>query len=449
MDIATVTRLLRAAGVRWIRIEMADTHGIARSKSVPLSKFPAYAAKGVNFYGGMLLQDASGWDIPLEEELPPPDYLLKPDLDTLTLLPYAPGEARVIGDLYRDGAPAPEDPRVVCRRIVERFQERGWIPRSAFEYEFYLLHAGTREPVFRDKQICSTLRNNFDPAWRDELLTALEAHGIAVSTLSVENAPGQFEITIDPADGIAAADQAFMFRTVVKEVSRKHGYIATFMTKPFIDQAASGTHLHHSLIDASTGQNLFADPDGPHGLSELAWHFLGGLFEHARALIAVFSPTPNDYKRYQPGLFAPTSVCWGYDNRSAAFRIPADAHGSKARIENRLGGAAANPYIALAASLAAGWDGIERKLKPPEAIQKDVGWLEGLPALPRSLDEALDALEQDTVLCELLGHAFIETYVAVKRWDAEKCRRRCPDYCSPEWNRRIDPYEWEEYSELI
>jgi len=357
MDIATVARLFRAAGVCWIRIETRDIHGIARSKSVPLSKFPAYAAKGVNFYGGMLLQDASGWDIPLEEELPPPDYLLKPDLDTLTLLPYAPGEARVIGDLYRDGAPAPEDPRVVCRRIVERFRERGWIPRSAFEYEFYLLHAGTREPVFRDKQICSTLRNNFDPAWRDELLTALEAHGIAVSTLSVENAPGQFEITIDPADGIAAADQAFMFRTVVKEVSRKHGYIATFMTKPFIDQAASGTHLHHSLIDASTGQNLFADPDGPHGLSELAWHFLGGLFEHARALIAVFSPTPNDYKRYQPGLFAPTSVCWGYDNRSAAFRIPADAHGSKARIENRLGGAAAHPYIPLAASLAAGWTG--------------------------------------------------------------------------------------------
>ncbi|MCX2727820.1 glutamine synthetase family protein [Thermomicrobium sp. 4228-Ro] len=449
MDIATVTRLLRAAGIRWVRIEMADTHGIARSKSVPIEKFPTYAARGVNFYGGMLLQDASGWDIPLEERLPPPDYLLKPDLDTLTVLPYAPGEVRVLGDLYRDGSPAPEDPRVVCRRMVERFRARGWIPRSAFEYEFYLLHATTREPVFRDKQICSTLRNNFDPAWRDELLTALEAHGIAVSTLSVENAPGQFEITFDPADGLAAADQAFMFRTVVKEVSRKHGYIATFMTKPFIDQAASGTHLHHSLIDATTGQNVFADPQGMHGLSELAWYFLGGLFEHARALIAVFSPTPNDYKRYQPGLFAPTSVCWGYDNRSAAFRVPADAHGKKARIENRLGGAAANPYIALAASLAAGWDGIERRLEPPEAIQKDVGWLEGLPPLPRSLDEALDALERDTILCDLLGRPFIETYVAVKRWDAEKCRRRCPDYRSPEWNHRIDPYEWEEYGELI
>lgn len=449
MEVATVTRLLRAAGVRWVRIEMADTHGIARSKSVPLAKFRTYALKGVNFYGGMLLQDASGWDIPLEERLPPPDYQLKPDLDTLAILPYAPGEARVIGDLFRDGAPAPEDPRVVCRRIVERFRSRGWIPRSGFEYEFYLLDATTRQPVFADRQICSTIRNNFDPPWRDELLLALEALGIEVSTLSVENAPGQFEITFDPADGLTAADQAFTFRTAVKEVSRKHGYVATFMTKPFIDQAAAGTHLHHSLVDAITGENLFADPHGRYGLSELAWHFLGGLFAHAPALVALFSPTPNDYKRYQPGLFAPTSVCWGYDNRSAAFRIPADAQGPKARLENRLGGAAANPYVALAASLAAGWDGIERKLEPPEPIQKDVGWMEGLPPLPRSLDEALDALLADHVLCELLGRPFIETYVAVKRWDAEKCRRRCPDYGSPEWFRRIDPYEWEEYGELI
>jgi len=449
MEIATVTRLLRAAGVRWVRIEMADTHGIARSKSVPLDKFPLYGTLGINFYGGMLLQDASGWDIPLEERLPPPDYLLKPDLDTLVVLPYAPGEARVIGDLYRDDVPAPEDPRVVCRRIVDLYRAHGWTPRSGFEYEFYLLVAATREPVFRDKQICSTIRNNFDPAWRDELLEALEAHGIVVSTLSVENAPGQFEITFSPADGLTAADQAFSFRTTVKEVSRKHGYLAPFMTKPFIDQAASGTHLHHSLVDCRTGENLFADPAGECGLSELAWHFLGGLFHHARALIAFFSPTPNDYKRYQPGLFAPTSICWGYDNRSAAFRIPADAHGAKARIENRLGGAAANPYIALAASLAAGWDGIQRRLRPPAPIQKDVGWLEGLPPLPRSLDEALNALEADRTLCELLGRPFVETYIAVKRWDTEKCRRHCPDYGTPEWLRRIDPYEWEEYGELI
>lgn len=449
MDSTVVTRLLRAAGVRWVRFEMADTHGIARSKSVPLARFPVYAQKGLNIYGGMLLQDASGWDIPLEERLPPPDYLLKPDLDTLAVLPYAPGEARVLGYLYRGNSPAPEDPRVVCQRMIERYERQGWIPRSGFEYEFYLLDHTTRQPVFPDKQICSTIRNNFDPAWRDELLEALDLLGIEVSTFSVENAPGQFEITFNPADGLAAADQAFTFRTAVKEVSRKHGYLAPFMTKPFIDQAASGTHLHHSLIDSQTGQNVFFSPDDPYGLSQLAWHFLGGLFHHARALIALFSPTPNDYKRYQPGLFAPTSVCWGYDNRSAAFRIPADSRGAKARVENRLGGAAANPYIALAASLAAGWDGIERGLLPPEPIQMDVGWLEGLPSLPHSLDEALDALEADTILCELLGQPFIETYVAVKRWDSEKCRLRCPDYGTPEWFRRIDPYEHEEYGELI
>ncbi|MCS7050149.1 MAG: glutamine synthetase, partial [Thermomicrobium sp.] len=261
MDIATVTRLLRAAGVDWVRFEMADTHGIARSKSVPLAKFPVYASKGLNFYGGMLLQDASGWDIPLQDRLPPPDYLLCPDLDTLVVLPYARGQARVLGELHRDGRPAPEDPRVVCRRIVDLYRARGWIPRSGFEYEFYLLHAETRRPVFHDRQICSTVRNNFDPRWRDEVLAALEAHGIQVSTLSVENAPGQFEVTFDPADGIAAADHAFSFRTAIKEVSNKHGYLASFMTKPFIDQAAAGTHLHHSVVDLRTKENLFADPE--------------------------------------------------------------------------------------------------------------------------------------------------------------------------------------------
>jgi glutamine synthetase len=162
MEIATVTRLLRAAGVRWVRIEMADTHGIARSKSVPLDKFPLYGTLGINFYGGMLLQDASGWDIPLEERLPPPDYLLKPDLDTLVVLPYAPGEARVIGDLYRDDVPAPEDPRVVCRRIVDLYRAHGWTPRSVSSTSSTCSSLRHSEPVFRDKQICSTIRNNFD-----------------------------------------------------------------------------------------------------------------------------------------------------------------------------------------------------------------------------------------------------------------------------------------------
>lgn len=450
MDVSTVTRLLAAAGVRWVRIEMADIHAIARSKTVPLGKFPIYAVKGVNFYGGILLQDASGWDIPQEERLPPPDFLLKPDLDTLVVLPYAPGEARVLGDLYIDPeTPTPDDPRVVCRRVIARFLDQGMLPRSGFEYEFYLIDRITRARAFEDRQICSTLRNNTLPEWRDELLGSLPAFGIEVSTLSVENAPGQFEITFSPADGLAAADQAFSFRTAVKEVSRRYGYDAPFMTKPFINEAASGCHLHHSLIDPRTGRNLFADDEDPLGISQLGWHFLGGLIHHAPALIAFLSPTPNDYKRYRPGLFAPTSICWGPDNRSAAFRIPAGAHGPAARIENRLGGAASNPYIALAASLAAGLDGICRELPIPAPVMVEASRVSGLPELPRSLEEALDALEADRALREILGEPFIETYLKVKRWDVTKAKANCPDYGTPEWYGRIDPYEWREYGELI
>jgi glutamine synthetase len=450
MDVATVARVLAAARVRWVRIEMADIHAIARSKTVPLEKFPTYARKGLNFYGGILLQDASGWDIPQGGRLPPPDFLLRPDLDTLVVLPYAPGEARVLGDLYIDSqTPTPDDPRGVCRRIVSCFLDEGMLPRSGFEYEFYLIDRITRSRAFEDRQICSTIRNNTLPEWRDELLSSLPAFGIEVSTLSVENAPGQFEVTFSPADGLAAADQAFSFRTAVKEVSRRYGYDAPFMTKPYITEAASGCHLHHSLIDPRTGRNLFAHADDPLGISQLGWHFLGGLVHHALALIAFLSPTPNDYKRYRPGLFAPTSICWGPDNRSAAFRIPAGAHGAAARIENRLGGAASNPYIALAASLAAGLDGIRRELPIPEPVTVEASLVSGLPELPRSLEDALDALERDRVLWEILGEPFVATYLKVKRWEVTKVKTNCPDYGTAEWYSRIDPYEWREYGELI
>lgn len=450
MNLETLSRLLETAGVRWVRFEIADTHGIARSKSIPLKKLPDYGSRGLSFYGGMLKQDAAGDDVPQPGMLPPPDFLMKPDWDTLAVLPYAPGEARVICDLHgMDGAQALDDARIVARSMLKRFADRGITVRTGFELEFYLIDRESGQTAFPDRQICSTVRNNANPPLRDALLNALPALGIQVSTYSVENAPGQYEITFSPIDGIAAADATFGFRTAVKEIARSFGYNAPFMTKPFIDEAASGTHIHQSLIDTETGENLMMATSDSNHLSALGRHFLAGQIHHADALSAFLSPTPNDYKRYQPGSFAPVNKSWGFDNRSAAIRIPSNAIGSAARIENRIGGAAASPYIALAASLAAGLDGIERELEPPDPVDVDAASRADIPPLPRSLDDALRALNRDETLCEMLGEPFIRTYRLVKEYDIQKAKEACPDYGTDDWLSRVDRHEWHEYGELI
>ena len=445
MRVDTAARLLEAAGVSWVRFELADIHGIARSKSVPLAQFPHYAERGVAFYGGTLLQDPRGDDIP---PLSPgqPDCFLRPDLDTLAVLPHAHGEARVGGDLWTaDGRPAGADPRRVLRRVVEQYARIGLVPRTGVEYEFYLLDACSGVPVFPDSQVCATLRNNVRPGWRDEVLGALSRLGVAVSAFAAENAPGQFEITFAPGNGVEAADQAFIFRTTVKEISARHGLIAPFMSKPFADAAGSGCHLHHSLLDVHTGTNRFAG-EPREDLAPLGRHFIGGLLAHARALCALLAPTPNDYKRYRPDSFAPVAATWGVDDRGAAVRVLTPASGAT-RVENRLAGAAANPYIAVAASLAAGLLGIrDASDLPAETTDGDCP---PAPALPTSLEEALDAFEGDAELRALLGEDFTRTYTLVKRNDVARARAACPDYGSDDWSVRVDNWERREYGELI
>jgi glutamine synthetase len=321
-----------------------------------------------------VIVEVAGDDVPQPGLIPPPDFLMFPDWDTLAVLPWSLGEARVVCDLHQmDGTPAHDDSRYVARSVLERYDRLGLTVRTGFELEFYLIDRETGQTAFPDPQICSTIRNNSEPAFRDALFRALPALGIEISTFSVENAPGQYEITFSPLDGIAAADATFAFRTTVKEIARQFGYNAPFMTKPFIDHAASGMHIHQSLIDKSTGENrMSGGPKAPE-LSILGQRFLGGQLHHADALSAFLSPTPNDYKRYQAGSFAPVNKSWGVDNRSAAVRLPANAIGKAARIENRIGGAAASPYIALAATLAPDATGDPGAPTDPDASSDTAG----------------------------------------------------------------------------
>lgn len=450
-----VTRLLGAAGVRFVRLEFSDLHGIARSKILPLGQFPKVLHEGTPFYGGMLHSDARADDLPPDAYPGDPpllrEFLMTPDLSTLAVLEHAPGTARVVCDLRTaDGEFSPLAPRNVARRLIAAFAAVGYLPRLGFEYEFYLTDGG-RRPVFADRQLAATLRNQFDPAFVAALFDALPPLGIKPTVYFVENAPGQIEVTFEAGDGLVAPDQAFAFRTTVKELAVRHGYLASFMTKPIVDEAASGGHVHQSLISPETGANAFAGVKSDAGdtpLSDLACHYLAGQLLHAPALAALLSPTVNCYKRYRPHIFAPTNVSWGYENRQAAIRVP-HAAGQATRVENRIGGAAADPYVAAAGLLAAGLDGLRRRLTPPPPSTGDITEDPRLTPLPRSLDDALDALEADAPLCALLGEEFVTLFLQVKRYEAAKCRTTIPDYGRPGFNQRIDPWEVAEYGELI
>jgi glutamine synthetase len=437
-----VTRLLHAAGVEQVRLEVADLHGIARSKLVPIDYFANVLDHGADFYGGTLHWDVNN-DSLLGAALPDhlahtQDYVIVPDLNTLAILAHVDGVARVTCDLYeRDGASSPFAPRQIVRNLLNAYSDLGYRPRLGFEYEFSLLR-DSGEPAFVDRQYSATLRNTGNGAFMPSIYRAMPALGIRLAGCHVEAAPGQMELTFEAASGMAAVDQAFAFRTTVKEVAAQCGYRATFMTKPAIHEEANALHVHQSLEAITDGRNAFAD-DGPTGLSDLARAFLGGQLAHGRALTAFLSPTVNCYKAYQPGTFSPTTVSWGYDDRRAAIRIP-HASGQATRIENRIGGAAADPYIAAIGLLASGLDGIRRFLAP------GVGPAEPLPA---TLDEALDALERDVLLRELIGTPFLDLYIRVKRKEVELCRAAVGDYADESFHARIDPLEHRWYSTLL
>ena len=333
-------------------------------------------------------------------------------------------------------------PRAAVRGLVAAYAALGLRPRLGFEYEFVLRRVDG-EPVFTDRQYAATLRAAFDPGFVDALAAALDRVGVEVEDLLVEVAPGQLEVPLRPADGLAAADGAFAFRTTVKEVAARHGYVARFMTKPAIAEAANGLHVHQSLVDDRTGANAFAAEDG---LSDLGQHFLAGQLAHGPALCAFLAPTINCYKSFRPGTHAPHTMTWGVDDRQSALRVPR-AFGAATRIENRLGRASADPYLATAALLAAGLDGICQGLvlPPARAATADAD----RPALPRSLDEALDALEADAPLPALLPAPLINLYLTVKRSEAMRCRAAVPDVDSQSFGERIDPWEVAEYGELI
>jgi glutamine synthetase len=416
-------------GIAYLMIQFVDIHGAAKVKLVPASCLRSAVEVGAGFAGGAVWGAGQG---PHSH-----DMCARADLDTYTPLPYETGVARFAADLYVDGAPHPFCPRVNLKRLRQRAREQGYTLQAGIEPEFFLVTRNPdgsitgwdphrvddlRKPCYDFKGISGAL--DFLRAINDGLIRL----NWGVYQSDHEDANYQFEINFQYADALTTADRLTFFRMMAGQIAQRFGAIATFMAKPFSTRTGSGAHMHYHLADAGTGRNLFVDEADPRGLglSKLAYQFLGGVLAHAPALCAVTSPTVNCFKRLQVGTaltgsrsgftWVPAFITYGDNNRTQMLRIPEPGH-----VEDRTISSACNPYLAIAAYIAAGLDGIAHQLDPGEPNLGNLyeAGLEamarrGIKTLPQSLAEALDHFEEDQVIRESLG-PIADEFLRLKR----------------------------------
>jgi glutamine synthetase len=354
---------------------------------------------------------------------------LEPDWATFVVLPFVPRQARVLAELYLGDRPWAQCPRTFLRRILTRAEGMGLGFKAAFENEFYLLQPdGTPadSTVF-----CQTYAFDRLAPVLDAITAGLEAQGIVPEMLYPEAGPGQIELPIRYAPALAAADHQVVFRETVRAVAPQHGLIASFVPKPFADQAGCGAHLHLSLWRGDV--NVTGERARPSGLSREAEAFVAGVLVHLPALMALTTPSPNSFKRIQPHVWSGAFACWGHGNREAAVRVPPPSRPDRpiTNVELKTVDPSCNPYLALGVVIAAGLDGVARDLPLGAPVQQDPANLDpaereqrGIVALPTSLDVALRRLEEDAVLLEALGPEFARSFLAVRRaeWQALKDR---------------------------
>lgn len=444
VDAAQAARIaeLGASGVRFVRLLYSDLHGVARGKVIPIAGFERVVEDGTAFVAAIMTTDLRH-NIVAGPESGFQDILAAPDLSTLVQLPWDPQVAWCLADLRQIGDDRPHtvDPRGALRAVVGACEAADVSTILGPELEFYLCEPDTTDARgFRrygkhDSQVYTVGCNADRLGILERMLQACVDLGLGPLAANQEYGRGQYEININHGPALASADRAFMFKTVIKELAARDGLLATFMGKPWNDDEGSGFHLHVSLGNDQV-PNLFSEPSAENGLSDLLRHFVAGVLAHAPALMGLLNPTVNAYRRIKPNALVPTAANWGHDNRFTFIRIPPE-RGMATRVEVRVGDGAANPYLAYAAVLTAGLDGIERKLSPPEPL---TGLIYRLPEeergtpLPTSLDQALTALECDERLRTSLGADLIDTFVSIKRYEFARYR---------DW---VSDWEFREYS---
>jgi glutamine synthetase len=398
--------------VEFIHLQFTDLNGVMKNLSVTVEQLE----KALD---GEIMFDGSSIDgfVRIEES----DMYLKPDLNTFVVFPWKPQigrEARLICDVYNsDGTAFAGCPRNILKKQIKEAQELGYTMYVGPECEFFLFEL--------DEHNNPTLKTHDNAGYFDlapvdhgenarrDMVTTLKEMGFEIEASHHEVAPGQHEIDFKYVDALTAADDIMTFKMVVRIIAQRHGLHATFMPKPVYGIAGSGMHLNQSLF--KDGENAFYDPNGADELSETAYRYIAGLIDHAKGIAALTNPTVNSYKRLVPGFEAPVYIAWSPKNRSPLIRIPAK-RGASTRVEMRNPDPAANPYLALAAALGAGLDGVKRGLRAPDPVYSNMFEMTEqemadccIESLPGTLKEAIDELEKDTLLLDILGpHARVK-----------------------------------------
>jgi glutamine synthetase len=444
MDLKEIKERVKAGQIDTIRIDFPDMYGINRGKIVPAKRLEEVLEEGVNCAKPTFSLDLS-YNIPpgtgTAYEVNYEDMNLIPDPNTFTILPYQKNTARFIGDLYAHGKPFLYSPRWLLKRVVEKYRAKGHVPVTAAELEFFIFRKnGAAFEYYCDKPSCVyTMNPRVDPLdLMRTMQNTLLSMGIDVLYTNHEFFQGQYEINWKHSDALTNADHSFTFKAVCKELAFMHDLHATFMGRPKPEMGGSGCHVHFSISDAATGKNLFDDPKGDQGMSDLMRHAIAGQMAHAKGMALFFAPTINSYKRYVLNSFAPYYLAWGYDNRTTYIRIPRE-RGAATRIENRAPCASANPYLAMAAGLIAALDGIEKRLDPPEPYVGDLyqetpGKYETVPLYMR---DAIEELKKDKVLCEAIGPEIVQNIIAMRTAEEERFRTYVTDWEFKEYSYHL------------
>jgi glutamine synthetase len=394
----------------FLRLIFTDLLGHTRSIEVGMNRLEEVVKHGVVIDGS---------SVPGYASVNESDLLLLPESATPTLQPWDPAAAFVICGVHETSRePHPRDPRHILRRVATRAAEMGFQLKVGSELEFFTVSRhtdGSVSPLDRGGYFCSQPADGSLDLRRDVIRTLSSLH-IPTTSHHHEVANGQHEIGLQYRTAVTAADDIMLSRTVISEIAYRQGLIATFMPKPFPDKNGSGMHLHQSLWGLDGARNLFTS-ETMGSISSLATHYVGGLLEHATTLAAVVAPTVNSYKRLVPGFEAPTRVAWGYRNRSTMVRVPHFNGSAKAaRVELRCPDATSSPHLVTAVMLAAGLDGIRRKIEPPLPTDEDL--FEGdsdTESLPGSLELALKSLDESSAMREILGESVVDTLVEMRR----------------------------------
>jgi glutamine synthetase len=469
---------IQEKNLRLIRVAWCDQHGISRAKTLTIPAFLDALEDGVDFNTGPLFFDTAnaivfnpfikGGGFDLEELTGCPNYGLVPDPLTFRVLPWAPQTGWILCDAYlKTGDPLPFDSRQLARKAFKELNEKGYDLYAGLEVEFSLTKIVNDEinpellgapgspaeppkvrPVARGYQYQLEAHNDEIDEILQLIVQNIEDLGLPLRTIEDEWGPSQIEVTFAPMRGIEAADAMLLFRTAVKQICKRHGYIATFMCRPSIPGFfSSGWHLHQSLVDIETGENLFMPEVETESLSVLGKQYVAGILKHARAATVFTTPTVNGYKRFKPNSLAPDRAGWGVDNRGTMIRVLGGYGIKSTHFENRAGEPAANPYLYFASQIFAGLDGIENRLDP--GVPSDEAYTDEREAIPKSLQEAVDSLRGSSMFQNKMGKLFVDYIIKIKESEISRYMAYVEKEQVEDYQNIVTEWEHKEYFEIF